>query len=159
MVAVWPVERSIWVLLKTAVAVLIVASSFRWRISTPENHGSIPSICVLTIVLGEGQECFLQSRGGDLQSGKCRIASQQNADHGLRFRGMDLCGLAVSPGGGYARNLKYAGYVQRRDAADSLTTGLRFDLCGRAFSDNLALIDDGDAVGESVSFFQIMRSQ
>ena len=63
---------------------------------------------------------------------------------------MDLDRLAILPDIGDAGNFKQAGEAERGDAADAFAAGLRFDLRWRAFCDDLALIDDGDAVGESV---------
>src|ERR1700674_673991 len=158
MVAMWLAERSICVLLRAAAAVLMVVSSPS-AFCAEKDCGSVVWISWLTDVLCERQECFFQTRGRDFQSRKCRIVTEQRANHSFRFRGMDFDRFAILFGRGYARNSKDAGNAQRRDTADSLAAGLRFDLCRGAFGDNLALMDYGDAVGEGVGLLKIVSCQ
>ncbi len=72
---------------------------------------------------------------------------------------MDLNCLAVLPGFGHAWKLQQARNAECRDAANALAAGLRFNLRRRALCDDLALIDYGDAVGESVGLLKVMRGE
>src|SRR5271154_759155 len=72
---------------------------------------------------------------------------------------MDLDRLAVLLRRTHAGNLKQGCHAELGDATDPFPAGLRLDLRRRAFGDDLALIDYGDAVGESISLFQVMRGE
>jgi hypothetical protein len=86
-------------------------------------------ISVFAIVASKGKKRFFQSRAANLQSGKRGIASQQKANHRLTFTGMDLDGFAVFFHIGHPWNLEQSRQVERGNATNPLSTGLRLDLC------------------------------
>src|ERR1700691_5108724 len=113
----------------------------------------------VVVVLCESQECFFQTGAGDLKRRERGIARQQYPDDRLGFAGLNLYRLAVLLRVGDAGNLQQTCEAESGDAADALAAGLRFDFCWRAFRDDLALIDDRDAVGESVGLLEVVRGE
>src|SRR6266404_3809628 len=106
MAAVWLGERSMWVLLRTAAAALMMVASF--RLCALARHRNCESVRVTGVpadVLSESQERFFQTGAGNFQPRERRVAGQQCAHDRLGFASTDLHRLTVRPDIGDAGNL------------------------------------------------------
>src|ERR1700730_6191687 len=157
MVRLWPGER--WGrALRSGVAVALIAF-FSAQISALTKFWLILWSGMAAVVFGQSQEGFFQAGAGDLQTREQWVECEQLPNNGLRFAGVNLDCLAIRPHFNNTWNLTQTGQADPGNAADALATGLRLDFRRRTFGDDLAPVDDRDAIGQRVGLLKVVRGE
>src|SRR5947209_1711732 len=120
----------------------------------------MPALCFVSSVAGQRQESLFEPCTDDFEIAQLDSMLEEGRQEGLRLLRKDFkCVPHEMEGRSSDKRTQLLESHVWGVEADVLAADVALDLIRRAVGDNLPLVDDDDAPGQGISFFQVVGGQ